>query len=92
MELWEKQKPVLENNQGLLNVLIIEDSNNLPTSLGITEERSDAINDILRNAFNSSDTITEVMVKVSKQVTHANELSYAMFHLGGYVDKLTYNR
>lgn len=91
MELAEK--PILENYQGLLNVLIIEDSSNdLPTSLGITEKRSNDLNDILKNAFNTSDTITEVMVKVSKEVTHANELSYAMFHLGGYMNKLNYSK
>lgn len=82
------QKPILENNQGLLNVLVIEDSNSISTALGITENRDKELVILLGKALNETDTIVDAMVYISKEITHANELAYCQFQLGVAITKL----
>lgn len=71
-----------------LRVIIIDDeSERIPDVLGITPEREKEIDKILSNGFEKCDTITDVLACVSKSCKHANELAYAVFHVGAFMGK-----
>lgn len=72
-----------------LRVIIIDDeSDKIPEVLGITPEREQELNDLVQSTYETEDsTITDNFVEISKQCKHANELAYAIFHLGAHVGK-----
>lgn len=77
-------KPAVGNPN--LRVIIIDDeSQRIPDVLGIIPEREKEIDEILSIAFKESDTLTDVLVYASKYCKHANELAYAVFHIGAFM-------
>jgi hypothetical protein len=74
-----------------LKVIIIDDeSDQIPTVLGITPEREKELEDIVRIVWKTEKTtITDNFVEISKQCKHANELTYCIYHLGAQVGKST---
>jgi hypothetical protein len=72
-----------------LRVIIIDDeSDQIPTVLGITPEREEELNDLVISTYEIEDsTVTDNFVEISKQCKHANELAYAIFHLGAHIGK-----
>lgn len=82
MEEKEVPKKTPAGNPYLKVIVIDDETQNLSTSLGISEERNLEIALITKDAWNSSKLITEAMIKVSVQAKHANELAMMCFHLG----------
>lgn len=73
-----------------VRILILDDtSHHIPTVLGITEERTKELENILKEEWKTKNSITETMEKISEQVMQANELAYCIFHLGAHVGNLT---
>jgi hypothetical protein len=72
-----------------LRVIIIDDeSDQIPTVLGITPEREQELNDLVVSTYQIEDsTVTDNFVEISKQCKHVNELAYAIFHLGVRIGK-----
>ena len=72
-----------------LKVIIIDDeSDQIPTVLGITPEREKELEDIVRIVWKTEKTtITDNFVEISKQCKHANELTYCIYHYGAGVGK-----
>jgi hypothetical protein len=69
-----------------LRVFVLDDTtSNMHTCLGITEERSDILVEVVKNAFETNDKHTESFVEISKAALHANELVYMSFHYGAHV-------
>ena len=72
-----------------LRVIIIDDeSSNIGKVLGISDEREDQLQDIVKAAFEGDDTtITDNLAEISKHCKHANELAFCSFHLGAHIGK-----
>ena len=72
-----------------VRVLILDDtSSNIPTVLGITEERTKELENALIKAWTEKESVTSIMEEISKHVMHANELTYCIFHLGCHTGNL----
>ena len=84
----KKETPVvLPNYKDYLTVKIIDDADESITgTLGITPERRDALYEIVKLAY-SNENITKILVNVSEQVTHPNELAFACFLVGHKLGK-----
>lgn len=71
-----------------LRVIIVDDeSRKIPDTLGITPERENELDEMTKKAFEDFDSITDTMVEISKNVKHANELAYCIFHVGANVGR-----
>ena len=71
-----------------LRVIIVDDnSEKIPETLGITPEREIELDEITKKAHQDFDTITDSMVEISKKVKHANELAYCIFHIGANIGR-----
>lgn len=72
-----------------LRVIVIDDeSTNIARVLGITEEREDQLEEIIKKVYHVEDsTITDNLVDISKHCKHANELAFCCFHIGANVGK-----
>lgn len=72
-----------------LHVLEIEDeTNNITTALGITPERAKELEDKVKTALNSSDNIVHIIVPLSKECKHANELYFVSMMMTEIVVKM----
>jgi hypothetical protein len=69
-----------------LRVFILDDeSSKMDACLGITEERSDELIEIVKQSHEDCETHTDAFVNISKGALHANELVYMMFQYGAHV-------
>lgn len=84
----ENQKVSPKGNPNLRVFILDDESKSLDTCLGITEERSNELIEIVREAHKNSDTHTDSFVEISKYAKHANELVYMIFHYGANVGSL----
>jgi hypothetical protein len=68
-----------------LRVLILDDeTDSLPRTLGITEEREKELDELTKTAYKDHKTFTDSFVDISKNVRHANEFAYCIFHMGSF--------
>lgn len=73
-------------NASLRVILIDDESTNIARVLGISEEREDQLEEIVKSVYEKEDsTITDNLVEISKHCRHANELAYCCFHVGAHV-------
>ena len=71
-----------------LRVIIVDDeSDKIPQTLGITEAREKELDILIKQYVEDTNTITDLMVEISRIVRHANELAYCVFHIGAYVGR-----
>lgn len=71
-----------------LRVMLIDnDSNRIPEVLGITEEREEELDAIIKKYVEDKGTITDSIEAISRYVKHANEFAYCMFHVGANVGR-----
>jgi hypothetical protein len=72
-----------------LRVIIIDDeSDKIPQTLGITPEREKELDEVITAAYHTENsTITDNFVEMSKSCKHANELAYCIFHIGARVGR-----
>lgn len=69
-----------------LRVFILDDTtSNMDTCLGITNERSDELLEIVKQSYEDCKTHTDSFVSISKAALHANELVYMIFQYGAHV-------
>lgn len=78
------QVPV-KGNPNLRVFVLDDDTSVMHTCLGITEERSDELIEIVKGSHEDCDTHTAAFVNISKGALHANELVYMMFQYGAHV-------
>lgn len=78
------QVPV-KGNPNLRVFVLDDDTDVMHTCLGITEERSDELIEIVKGSHKDCDTHTAAFVNISKGALHANELVYMMFQYGAHV-------
>lgn len=72
-----------------LRVLILDDeSQSIPRTLGITEEREKELDELTKAALIEEPTYTDTFATISKHVNHANELAYCMFHVGSNAGRM----
>lgn len=79
----KKETPVtLPDYKDYVTVKIIDDENETITgALGISDERRAELYEITKTAL-VNENITEILVDVSKYVTHPNELAFVSFLIG----------
>lgn len=79
----------LPNYKDLVRVLVINDNENTITgTLGITEERSEILDKLIKDQFKGEKrNITDMMVQISNEVVHPNELAYCIFNIGTTVGR-----
>lgn len=72
-----------------LRVIVIDDeSTTIARVLGISEEREDELEEIIKEIYHVEDsTITDNFVEISKHCKHANELAFCCFHVGAHTGK-----
>lgn len=78
----EDTKEIVKGNPHLRVIIVDDESKQIPETLGITPERENELDQITKKAHEEFDTITDTMVEISKNVRHANELAYCIFHIG----------
>lgn len=84
METTNVKVPVKGNPN--LRVFILDDNTSkMDITLGITDERSDELIEIVKQCHENSKTHTDSFVEISKAALHANELVYMMFQYGAQV-------
>lgn len=72
-----------------MRVLILdEETTSIPRTLGITEEREKELDELTKTALIDEPTYTDTFAAISKQVNHANELAYCMFHVGSHAGRM----
>lgn len=72
-----------------LHVLEIEDkTDNITTALGITQERAKELEEKVKVALKASDNVVQVIVPLSKECKHANELYFVSMIMTDIVVKL----
>lgn len=74
-------------NPNLRIIIVDDESTKIPETLGITPERENELDEMTKKAHNDFDTITDSMVEISKNVRHANELAYCIFHIGANIGR-----
>ena len=72
------------NNPVLFVASIFPEKRDIPSVLGITEERLETLSRLVADLLSKDEhpTITEKMEEISKECVHANELAYACYALG----------
>lgn len=78
----------VKGNPNLRVFILDDDSSNMNACLGITEERSDELIEIVKQSHEEHTTHTGVFVNISKGAKHANELVYMIFQYGAHVGAL----
>jgi hypothetical protein len=88
-ETLQAETKSLPNYKDLVRVLIINDNETTITgTLGITEERSEILDRLIKDQFVGTErTITDMMVKVSNELLHPNELAYCIYNIGTTVGR-----
>ena len=81
----------IKKTTSFLEVLLFEpESDRITEALGITDERSDELVELLQNIVNDNkknehSTITDDIYRMSINVKHVNELSFLLFSYGRFV-------
>jgi hypothetical protein len=81
----------IKKTTSFLEVLLFEpESDSITEALGITDERTDELVELLQdivndNKKNNHSTITDDIYRMSINVKHVNELSFLLFAYGKYV-------
>lgn len=86
-EAVEAATPAVAINPHLRVLILDDETESLPRTLGITEEREKELDALTTRAFKDHDTFTDGFVEISKNVRHANELTYCIFHMGSFAGK-----
>ncbi len=81
-------RKVKQDTNNLL-IRVINDSDDISQSLGITEERQEQIATFCENADLKTEKVTEMLEIVSPQLKHANELVLVGIIIG---QKMTYEK
>jgi len=77
MKWFNKKKKYKSNNS--FDLLIIDDKGyTLQESLGISEERYEAISNICKDMFKQHNKISDVLRYTLKEMNHINEVAYAI--------------
>ena len=77
-------KPVVGNPH--VRVIIVDDeSSQIPEVLGISKEREEVLDQLIKDTWPAYKTITDVIANMSKHLKHANELAYCVFHVGAHM-------
>lgn len=79
--------PIVKGNPNLRVILIDTEAKKIPEVLGISPERELELDEIVKKSYQDHDTITDTMEAASRNLLHANEFSYVMFHLGAHVGR-----
>lgn len=76
----------LPNYMDLVRVVIVEDNDKSITgTLGITDERTEFLTKLIHKQFENPQTITDMMVNISEEVLHPNELAFCIYQLGSTI-------
>jgi len=81
-EAVEAATPTVAINPHLRVLILDDETESLPRTLGITEEREKELDDLTKRSFEGYNTFTDTFAEISKNVRHANELVYCVFHVG----------
>jgi hypothetical protein len=81
-EAVEAATPAVAINPHLRVLILDDDTESLPRTLGITEEREKELDVLTERSFKDYNTFTDTFADISKEVRHANELVYCIFHVG----------
>lgn len=65
-----------------LHIRCINENNNLPDSLGITEKRFDELAELVNISFAKNSRVSQAAEEVSKSCTHPNELFIVGYLIG----------
>lgn len=88
-ELFLKNYRPLEDNHPLVVQEINYNSDRLSESLGITDKRDSELQELIHGYMHTPNaTVTIVMVLISKECKHANELAYCSFVLRSHIQKM----
>ena len=77
----KKKKKTYSGKQEFKLLIIDDESGELTTSLGITQERVDQIVEICKKSYKDSNKLTEAIEKTLKEMNHINEATYAILIL-----------
>ncbi len=76
----------LPNYKDLVRVVIVEDNDRSITgTLGITDERTVFLTKLISDQFTSPQRITDMMVNISKEVVHPNELAFCIYQISSTI-------
>jgi len=81
-EAVEAATPAVAINPHLRVLILDDETESLPRTLGITEEREKELDVLTKKSFEDYNTFTDTFAEISKNVRHANELVYCIFHVG----------
>ena len=81
----ENVKVPVKGNPNLRVFILDDNTSKMDATLGITDERSDELIEIVKQCHENSETHTDSFVEISKAALHANELVYMMFQYGAHV-------
>lgn len=81
-EAVEAATPAVAINPHLRVLILDDETESLPRTLGITEEREKELDVLTKRSFEDYNTFTDTFAEISKNVRHANELVYCVFHVG----------
>ncbi len=81
-EAVEAATPAVAINPHLRVLILDDETESLPRTLGITEEREKELDVLTKKSFEDYNTFTDTFAEISKNVRHANELVYCVFHVG----------
>lgn len=74
----------MKNN---IRVVALEtDDERFAGALGITELRENQIDEIMDRCHGETNTYPDAIAAISEELTNANELAYACFHLGAFAE------
>lgn len=79
--------PVVVGNPHLRIILVDDESTKIPEVLGISPQREEELDYLIKTSFEEEDTLTDTFAAISKGVKHANELAYCIFHVGANIGR-----
>lgn len=76
----------LPNYKDLVRVVIVEDNDSSITgTLGITDERTEFLTKLIHKQFENPLKVTDIMVNISEQVLHPNELAFCIYQVSSTI-------
>jgi hypothetical protein len=76
----------LPNYKDLVRVVIIEDNDRSITgTLGITDKRTEFLTKLIHKQFENPQTVTDMMVNISEEVLHPNELAFCIYQVASTI-------
>lgn len=79
--------PTVVGNPHLRVIVVDDESTKIPEVLGISPEREQELDYLIKTCFEEEDTLTDTFAAISKGVKHANELAYCIFHVGANIGR-----